>query len=81
MSNNRKHIASIHRKREVTDHGLPPITKGQLMRRQNHLTYLKGQPITVEAMTAQSMTQVAPTPTSKLLVLSSVKLKPGRDRP
>ena len=81
MPDNSKHIASRHVKRDVADDGLPPITEGQLVRRQDHERCLSGQPVTVDAMMTHSMAQVALTPRSRLAVLSSVKLKPGLVRP
>ena len=81
MPDNSNHIASCHVERDVADDGLPPITEVQLVRRQDHGRYLSGQPVTVDAMMTHSMVQVALTPRSRLAVLSSVKLKPGRVRP
>ena len=81
MPDNSNHIASSHVERDVADDGLPPITEGQLVRRQDHGRCLSSQPVTVDAMITHSMTQVALTPRSKLAVLSSVKLNPGRVRP
>ena len=81
MPDNSNHIASCHVERDVVDDCLPPITEGQLVRRQDHERCLSGQPMTVDAMMAHSMAQVAPTPRSSLAVLSSVKLNPDRARP
>ena len=81
MPDNSKYIASRQMKRHVADDCLPPITEGQLVRRQDHERCLSGQPVTVDAMMTHSMAQVALTPRSRLAVLSSVKLKPGLVRP
>ena len=81
MPDNSKYIASRQMKRHVADDCLPPITEGQLVRRQDHERCLSGQPVTVDAMMTHIMAQVALTPRSRLAVLSSVKLNPGRVRP